>query len=85
MRIYIRCGAWFAAWLECSPEFGLLPLFAIDSCNGETILDIPYARLILTPRQRLLAERQIRDDERRDETETRPLPEDSQGDAEDRP
>ena len=49
----------FAVHLEFSKNLGLVPFFDINTCNGETIIDISYGRVFLTPRNRLTAERKF--------------------------
>jgi hypothetical protein len=47
---FCRLGAIYVEW---SRHHSPLPLFEKNICNGETIIDIPYCRVILTP-ERLL-------------------------------
>lgn len=56
MVAYFKCGKHFAVHCELSRELGFMPFFGLNTCNGETIVDIPFGRIILTPRKKLLAE-----------------------------
>jgi hypothetical protein len=49
MKLYVRYKYIGAAYIELNKEFGAAPLYGINSCNGETIIDIPYGQIILTP------------------------------------
>lgn len=51
--IYLHLCRLGAIYVEWSRHHSLLPLFEKNICNGETIIDIPYCRVILTP-ERLL-------------------------------
>lgn len=62
MFFYWKCGKWFAVYGELNREFGPWPFFSLNSCNEETIMDIPYARIILTPGRCLARETMIDDD-----------------------
>jgi hypothetical protein len=56
MYIYGKCGNVFALYLELSPALGKTPWLDINTCNNETIIDIPYGQIILTTRAALLGE-----------------------------
>ena len=47
--IYLRFGRLGAIYMEWSRQLSAAPIFEIDTCNGETIFDIPYCRAIWTP------------------------------------
>lgn len=49
MFAYFKCGKSAALYIEFSKNLGLRPFFRIKTCNGETVLDIPYGQLIFTP------------------------------------
>jgi hypothetical protein len=51
--IYLPLCRLGAIYVEWSRHHSPLPLFEKNSCNGETIIDIPYCRVIFTP-ERLL-------------------------------
>ena len=49
MNLYISPGKFFALFIELNLVFGCKPFFSIKTCEGETIIDIPYIRIIYTP------------------------------------
>ena len=49
MYLYIKCGPAVAIYMEFSKSLGFAPLFDIESCNGETIMNFPYGQIIITP------------------------------------
>lgn len=51
--MYIYAGYRYlgAIYVECNKAFGRTPLIMIESCNGETIVNIPYVQMIITPRK----------------------------------
>lgn len=53
MMTYIRLPGLFALHVECCREMSAEPLFSRNSCNGETIFDMPYCRVVWTPEWRL--------------------------------
>ena len=53
MMAYIKCGRLWALHFECDRVMGASPFFSINSCNSETIIDLPFSRIILTPGRRL--------------------------------
>jgi hypothetical protein len=66
MDIYIRCRQLFAVYLEFSRALGARPFFSLNTCNGESIMDIPYGQIIITPGKRLRAEAGKKGNEERD-------------------
>ncbi len=79
MFYYVKCGNFFALYIELSKNFGLKPLFKLDTCNNETIIDTPFMRSIITPRKRLIQERTCNKDEqkhRKDSTTITRVPKD---------
>jgi hypothetical protein len=56
MFAYVKYGKRFAVFAELSRSLGARPFFALNTCNGETILNIPYGQVILTPGWKLVAE-----------------------------
>jgi hypothetical protein len=55
MFAYVKYGKRFAVYAEASKELGMRPIFRLNTCNGETILNLPYAQVILTPGRKLKA------------------------------
>ncbi|MCK6418356.1 MAG: hypothetical protein L6Q57_05380 [Alphaproteobacteria bacterium] len=49
MDIYIRGGQFFALYLEICRDFGSRPFFRLETCDKETIIQLPYAQIIWTP------------------------------------
>ncbi|AEP10083.1 hypothetical protein MICA_1771 [Micavibrio aeruginosavorus ARL-13] len=49
--IYLRFGRLYALSLDLDRRFGFMPLFAKNTCNNETIIDIPFGQVVLTPRR----------------------------------
>lgn len=47
--LYLQFAGRFALWLEWSKEYSFKPLLRISPYKGETIIDIPYCRIIWTP------------------------------------
>lgn len=56
MNLYYRFKNHFAVYLEFKKDFGLQPWMKINTCNGETILDIPYGQVIFTTGAKLEGE-----------------------------
>ena len=63
MFYYVKCGNFFAIYVELSKDFGLKPFFKLDTCNNETIIDMPFMRSIITPHKRLIQENTYNKDE----------------------
>lgn len=61
MFAYVKYGKRFAVFAELSRSLGPRPFFAWNTCNGETILNIPYGQVILTPGWKLKAEAERHD------------------------
>ena len=57
MYIYKRFGRYMAVYGEFSTDLGMKPFFAFKTCNLETIIDLPYVQIILTPGSKLKAEK----------------------------
>ncbi len=55
MFAYVKYGKRFAVYAEASKELGIRPVFRLNTCNGETILNFPYVQVILTPGRKLKA------------------------------
>lgn len=51
MMLYIRLGRLCALYFEWNKVFTLNPLLKVHDYKGEKILDIPYCRLVLTPKR----------------------------------
>ncbi len=66
MFTYRRYGKRFAVYAEVSKELGMRPFFRLNRCNGETVLNIPYGQVILTPGRKLSAESKSHDAEEQD-------------------
>jgi hypothetical protein len=64
MFAYVKYGKHFALYAEFSLAFGARPFFGLNTCNGETIVDIPYGQIILTGGSRLKAETESHDGEK---------------------
>jgi hypothetical protein len=56
MTVYFRAWHLIAVHCELSRDLGCLPLCAINICEKEIIIDIPYFRAIVTPYQKLKRE-----------------------------
>ncbi|MCB1533015.1 MAG: hypothetical protein KDJ35_09125 [Alphaproteobacteria bacterium] len=54
MFTYFKCGESTALFIEFSKNLGAHPYFEVKTCNGETIVDIPYGQFIFTPPKRLV-------------------------------
>lgn len=52
MFAYLKCGKSAAIYFELSKNLGKHPIFSINSCNEETIINIPYGQIIFTPPKR---------------------------------
>lgn len=63
---YIKCGKLFAVHVEFAKELGARPYFSLITCKGESIIDIPYGRIIITPGKILRAELGIDGNEKAD-------------------
>ena len=79
MFAYVKYGKHFALYAELSKELGARPFFEFNTCNGETIIDIPYGQLILTSGKKLKAEAESHDGQK----EHQGLPDSSARTAED--
>ncbi len=55
---YVKIGNSFAMLVDVDRRYGFSPAASFKSCNGETIVDIPFIRIILTGRKRLHGERE---------------------------
>ena len=53
MLLYARCGRKFALYVQLSKSLGVKPVFAINACKGEIVLDMPWMEIILTGPKRL--------------------------------
>ncbi len=53
MMTYMKLGRFCALHVECAWALSVSPLFAKQHYNGEIIVDIPYCRLVYTPRSRV--------------------------------
>jgi hypothetical protein len=42
-----------AIYLEFKKELGAQPVFAVNNCMGETVIDLPFVQIIITPRSKL--------------------------------
>jgi hypothetical protein len=49
MYVYFAPGRRFAVYFEVARELGVYPLFSLNTCKGERIIDIPYIQIIVTP------------------------------------
>lgn len=69
MIAYVKYRNVCAISFEWSKDLGIWPFFKFNTCKGETVIDIPYGQIIITPRAKLLAEkkRQAHDYEQRDQ------------------
>jgi hypothetical protein len=54
MMGYIRIGRLCAFHIELSRRLSALPLWAQQDMAGEQVFDLPFCRIIFTPRARLL-------------------------------
>lgn len=79
MFAYVKYGKSFAVYAELSKELGSRPLFRLNTCNGETILNVPYVQVILTPGRKLKAGTKSHDGEKQDKD----IPPSSEGTPED--
>ena len=68
-----------ALYFEISKELGSTPLFVLENCNGETIIDVPYTHIILTP-----AKNQHREAQHHEQIDGK-TPHSSAGNPKDRP
>lgn len=50
---YLKLWNICALHIDVSQKLGIQPLFAIVSCQGEYIFDMPYCRIIFTPAAKL--------------------------------
>jgi len=66
MFAYAKYGKRFAVYAEFSVELGGRPFFELNTCNGETIVNIPYGQIILTPGDILRAETESHDGKEQD-------------------
>lgn len=57
MALYVQLRNVFAIHIEWNIEFGYKPYLSIHNHRGETVIDIPCIRIILTPGKILKAER----------------------------
>ncbi len=73
MFAYRKYGKHFAVYAELSKELGMRPFFRLNRCNGETVLNISYGQVILTPGRKLKAESKSHDVEKQD-TDVPPPP-----------
>lgn len=48
MQLYMRAGKFLAIHIEICPKYGIKPFLAINTCKRETIIDIPYSRIIIS-------------------------------------
>jgi hypothetical protein len=55
--LYLRIGNSFAMLADMDRRYGFSPCLSFISCKGETIVDIPFIRVIITPARRLHGER----------------------------
>jgi hypothetical protein len=55
MMSYIRIGKLCAFHTEWALAFTVYPLLSWHDCNGETIIDLPFCRVIFTPGHKLQA------------------------------
>jgi len=56
MNLYYRFKNRFAVYLEFQKDYGAQTWIKINTCNRETILDIPYGQVILTTASKLEGE-----------------------------
>ncbi len=56
MFAYRRYGKLFAFYAEMSKALGPKPFLKLNTCKGETVLNIPYGQIILTGGAKLKAE-----------------------------
>lgn len=49
MVLYMNMAILGQASIEFNRDFGMLPVFKLNVCLGEYILDLPYIRTIYTP------------------------------------
>jgi hypothetical protein len=57
MIFYIKLGVFCAASVEISRVLSAKPLIAKQCHKDETIIDLPFCRIIYTPRRRLAQEK----------------------------
>ncbi len=67
MLIYISVGRICAASIEMSMTLSAKPLIAKQRYKNETIIDLPFCRIIFTPTKRLGTEKDITFDQDKDE------------------
>ena len=56
MFAYNKYGKRFTFYAEMSKALGPKPFLKLNTCKGETILNIPYGQIILTGSAKLKAE-----------------------------
>lgn len=56
MFAYRKYGKHFAFYAEMSKALGPKPFLKLNTCKGETVLNIPYGQIILTGSAKLKAE-----------------------------
>jgi hypothetical protein len=61
MFTYRKYGKRFAFYAEMSRALGPKPFLKLNTCKGETIVNIPYGQIILTGSATLKAEAEIYD------------------------
>jgi hypothetical protein len=61
MFAYHKYGKRFAFYAEMSKALGARPFLKLNTCKGETILNIPYGQIILTGGAKLKAEAEHHD------------------------
>lgn len=49
MMAYFKLQGLCALYFECNKELTKHPFFAMRVCKGETIIDMPYCRMVYTP------------------------------------
>lgn len=67
MIMYYRWRRKFAVYCEISRELSLWPLFSVDTCNQETVIDMPWMHVIVTPRCCLEKEKHLAVQEQNDQ------------------
>jgi hypothetical protein len=53
MNLYAGSKHLGAVYIECAKAFGMKPLFMLENCNGEIVVNLPYTQIILTPARKL--------------------------------
>lgn len=61
MFAYCKYGKHFAFYAELSKALGPKPFLKLNTCKGETVLNIPYGQIILTGGAKLKAETEYHD------------------------